>query len=94
MPPVSGSPPVLSQPGDARPLAPTALLLPSSVAQDTPVAVFHLLAVSLRAGQSLIIPAPLCPAQGLGQSGCQGGLGMESSPVSALKEPVTVKGEV
>lgn len=34
------------------------------------------------------------PSTGPGQSGCHGGLGMESSPVSALKEPVTVKGEV
>ena len=58
------------------------------------MAIFHLLTVSLRAGQSLIIPAPLCLAQGLDQSGCQGSLGMESSPVSALKELVTMKGEV
>ena len=34
MPPLSGSLSVLPQPGDARPLAPTTLILPSSVAQD------------------------------------------------------------
>lgn len=77
-------------------LAPTTFSFLPSVAQDMSCGSFPFAYCVLRAGQSLIIPAaPLCPAQGLGQSGCQGGLGMESSPVSApSRSSVTVKGEV